>query len=135
MILSLDDEPLIGILIEDAVAEQGGKAVSVVSCAEALQWLDSVHFDAAVLDVRIGNGDCKAVADKCREMNIPFVISTGDPDGPTFGAGERVVKPFYTEDLVAAFLRVLPGRGNNVVPLKPTPGSESLAELLNAASP
>jgi hypothetical protein len=58
--------------------------------------------------MRIGEGDCKEVAELLCQQGAPFVITSGDIQGPDFGAAARVNKPFSPEDVIAALLSVLP---------------------------
>jgi hypothetical protein len=80
-ILVLEDEPFIAIGMHEDLIRAGAK----VLCAQALTTLESLRADVAALNFRVGEDTCAAVAERCEELGIPFVLSSGLPDG---GEGE-----------------------------------------------
>lgn len=107
-ILVLEDEPLITFLVEEQLLAAGASVKAAGSTAQALQLLTAGPFDAAMLDVRIGDGDCSDVAEELRLRGIPFILTTGDTHAPDFGARLSLTKPFSEEQLIQALLSVLP---------------------------
>ena len=100
-VLVLDDEPMILIDIECALEDEGALFVGARTVREALNYVEQHVPDVAILDVNLGRGEtCAPVAERLRELGVPFVLFTGDLDRK----GEPVS-----------------GLGGNVIP-KPTPG-------------
>jgi DNA-binding response OmpR family regulator len=107
-ILLLEDEPLISMMFKNDLDDAGATVIVASSCIEAMNAARAQRFDAATLDLRIGDGDCKTVADLLKEQGVPFIVTTGDVEGPDFGAAARLIKPCLSESLIHALLSVLP---------------------------
>jgi DNA-binding response OmpR family regulator len=108
-ILLLEDEPFIALAIEQDLAEVGATVLSAATCSQALWLLLHERIDVAVLDFRIGDENCEAVAQRCRELGVPFVITSGlTSDGDTLGASEWLDKPFPIEQLLDCLSEILP---------------------------
>jgi DNA-binding NtrC family response regulator len=76
-ILAVEDDYV--VLLEIATVLEAAAAV-VLKCTtveDALQAIDANRFDAAVLDMRIGQGTVAPVAHKLAELGTPFVFYTG----------------------------------------------------------
>jgi DNA-binding response OmpR family regulator len=106
-ILVLEDEPLISMMLEEELAEAGATVVSTYNCQGALEAISTQGFAAATLDLRIGDGDCREVAELLHQQAVPFIVTSGDNLAPDFGAAARLVKPFGPGQLVNALLSVL----------------------------
>lgn len=107
-ILVLEDEPLITFLVEEQLLAAGARVKTAASNAEVFQLLTAGPFDAAMLDVRIGDGDCSDAAAALRRRGVPFIVTTGDTHAPDFGAHRSLTKPYSEEQLIEALLSVLP---------------------------
>jgi DNA-binding response OmpR family regulator len=112
-ILVLEDEPLITLMLEDELARAGAAVISAYNCRQALASAQAERIDAATLDLHIGGGDCKPVADLLHARGIPFIVTTGDLDAPDLGAAGKVLKPFNPEHLIRTLLDVLPPAQND----------------------
>lgn len=79
--LLVEDEPLILLDLEFAVEDSGHHFVSASCLAQALNHLAECRIDVAILDVNLGRGQtCVPVADELQQMEIPFVLHSGDLD-------------------------------------------------------
>lgn len=100
--LVVDDEPLIGMMMEDFLDAMGVEEVVVVQDVEgALSQITAGRFDAAILDVNLAGGvRSDAVAERLAMMGVPFAVASGDPLAPP-GWGERPLlsKPYTLTDL------------------------------------
>lgn len=78
-VLVVEDEPLIGMLLEAMLTELGYRLVGPVgSLDEALHAAERPELDLALLDINLGQGDTSfAVADRLRERGIPYAFVTG----------------------------------------------------------
>ncbi len=77
-VLVVEDEPLVAMLIEDALSDAGYEVLGPASSvAEALRLLGSLSPDAVVLDLNLGGENSVPVADAAAARAIPYVIATG----------------------------------------------------------
>lgn len=105
-VLILEDEPLIALDHDEIVERAGFTQVTIFStCTAANEWLQFNNPTVALLDVRLRDGPCAAVAQLLRNKGIPFVVCSGssqeDAD-PAFRSGVWVSKPCIPDDLIAA---------------------------------
>jgi two-component SAPR family response regulator len=110
-LLLVEDESHVAMLVEDMLADMGCHVVaSVARVSEALKLIEAMDIDAAVLDVNVAGEKVFPVAEKLRELAIPFVFATG------YGAdGVRedlrihpvVAKPFPQSQLEMALMKVI----------------------------
>lgn len=75
----VEDEAMVAILIEDLLADLGCVvAGSAATAAEAMSLVRAGQFDAALLDVNLGEGETSFdVADTLRRDGRPFAFLTG----------------------------------------------------------
>ncbi|WP_172351838.1 response regulator [Mesorhizobium sp. NZP2298] len=95
-VLVLEDEVLISMDVEEALIEAGFHVAALRSCVDAAAFLADHRPDAAVLDVRLTDGDCSAIARHLVDQGVPFVVHTGmisEGQDPVFLLGARVTKP------------------------------------------
>lgn len=102
-ILVVEDEMLIGMLLEDMLTDMGHKVVAVVPRVnEALAAVQREAFDLAILDVHLNGQAVFPVAEALIERGIPFVFATGYGErGLPENYRNRPIlqKPFAKEDL------------------------------------
>lgn len=80
-VLLVEDNMLIALDTEHVLQRIGAAQVEVAgSVEEALEILQHVKVDAAVLDVNLGRQTSLPVADALRERGVPFVFATGYHD-------------------------------------------------------
>jgi two-component SAPR family response regulator len=105
-ILVVEDEPIIGMLIEDMLIEIGCKNIeAVVSIDSALKFLADARPDFAILDVNLNGAQSYPVAALLKSRKIPFVFVSGY-DAAALDAAYADVqilqKPFRIGDLDSA---------------------------------
>lgn len=117
-VLVVEDEMLIGLLIEDTLQELGCIVVGPVGKLDAaLQLATSETLDVAILDVNIRGGHVYPVAEQLQARGIPFVLASGYGDwalDAAFRGQPRLNKPFTAKDLeeqVKAALQQAPRSG------------------------
>ena len=102
-ILVIEDEMLIGMLLEDMLADLGYEVAAVVArLKDALAAAQSQTFDLAILDVHLHGESAYPVAEALIARGIPFVFATGyGARGLPETYRERPVlqKPFAKDDL------------------------------------
>jgi PAS domain S-box-containing protein len=77
-VLLVEDEALVAMMIQETLAEFGFQIVGPVSTAsEALAAAQDSHFDAAVLDISLGDSLAYGVAEILEKRGVPFVFVTG----------------------------------------------------------
>ena len=106
-ILIVEDEVLVSILIEDALADLGIEVAGTVE--EALAHAESGDFDCAIHDLHIKGKDVFPVAEALAARGVPFVFATGYGQAgvPEKYRGRPVLqKPFMTLELERALAKV-----------------------------
>jgi CheY-like chemotaxis protein len=107
-VLLVEDDLVIALLGEAMLREIGCSEVcSVGSAQEALQALAEGPFDAAVLDVNLGDHASDGVAEQLASQGVPVVVATGYSDVEALPpalrrAAAHVVKPYTRADLARA---------------------------------
>jgi DNA-binding response OmpR family regulator len=111
IVLVVEDEPLIGLTVEDALGEAGYDVRLISEALEALHELESAAevLSALVTDIRLQGGrDGWQVARRARELNpaLPVVYMSGDSalDHSSQGVPQSVMvqKPFAAAQIVTA---------------------------------
>lgn len=102
-ILVIEDEMLIGMLLEDMLVDLGHEVAGVVPrVSQALLSVEQETFDIAILDVHLHGESAFPVADALMQRGIPFVFATGYGERglPDSYRGRPVLqKPFARADL------------------------------------
>jgi CheY-like chemotaxis protein len=77
-VLVVEDEILIGMLLEDMLGDLGYEIAATASRVdEAAALAQDGQFDAAILDVNLNGQDVYPVAEILARRGIPFVFATG----------------------------------------------------------
>jgi DNA-binding response OmpR family regulator len=103
-ILIIEDEPLIAMYIEDALARSGYRTVGPCETVESA--IEAAHrFDGAgaLVDLMLDGSDASEVTEILTRRNIPFVIMTGREETTLLPAGvvaPMLKKPFLAGDLL-----------------------------------
>jgi len=76
--LVVEDEGLVSVLIEDILLDSGCDiAGTASSLPEALDKVETLAFDFAIVDVNLNGLQSAPVAEALIERGIPFVLATG----------------------------------------------------------
>lgn len=102
-VLVVEDEMLIGMLLEDMLADLGHHVVAVVPrLNEALALVERESFDLAILDVHLNGQPVFPVAETLAQKGIPFVFATGYGERglpEQYRSRPILQKPFGKDDL------------------------------------
>ncbi len=104
--LVVEDEPLIALNVVANLEQVGAVVAAQASTVEeALDLIDSLPLDAALLDGNLGGEPVDAVAAALARRDVPFLFVTGYgreslPGG--FGSAGVLAKPFTEAQLIAA---------------------------------
>lgn len=127
IVLVVEDEPLIGLTVEDALGEAGYDVRLISKSVEALHELESATLvlSALVTDIRLQGGkDGWQVARRARELNptLPVVYMSGDSaiDHSSQGVPHSLMvqKPFAAAQIVTAVSTLI----NKAPPTPPADG-------------
>ena len=109
-ILIVEDDPLIALDLSSIVSSAGMVVVGAVPTTLAAEKvIEDNIVDAAVLDIRLENGDTIEFAKELRARNLPFLFQTADPRLLAGFSPPPIVlaKPFTPERLIAALRELL----------------------------
>jgi len=102
-VLVVEDEMLLGILIEGMLTELGHEVATIAPrVSNALAAVESETFDLAILDVRLHGESVAPVADALSAKGLPFMFATGyDRNGlpEPYRSKPVLQKPFTQDDL------------------------------------
>jgi CheY-like chemotaxis protein len=102
-VLVVEDEMLIGMLLEDMLMDLGHEVAAIVPrLKDAMAAVERETYDLAVLDVHLHGESAFPVADALIAKGIPFVFATGYGERglPESYRGRPVLqKPFAKDDL------------------------------------
>ncbi len=77
-VLVVEDEALVAMMIQEFLTEYGHSVVGPIGRAsEALVAAKATDYDAAILDINLGDGMAYPVADILSARGVPFVFITG----------------------------------------------------------
>jgi DNA-binding response OmpR family regulator len=107
----VEDEPIVSMMIEDALVEAGGNVIGPAGTAEeALELLDRADVHCAVLDIKLMNGSSRPVAQVLAHRGIRFIVVTGIDESqvpPEYKGAPVVQKVFAAHELVGAVAGIL----------------------------
>ena len=113
-ILIVEDEFLIALDIEDALGELGCEIVGpAATVADAMKLIEAMPPDAAVLDVRLGDGSTVPIAQELQRRGVPYVVLTGyerqQVDDPVLRNAPMLAKPLQRGALRGMLRQLLGG--------------------------
>jgi PAS domain S-box-containing protein len=107
-VLLVEDEALVAMMIQEFLSECGRAVVGPIgTAAEALAAARQGDFDAAILDINLGDGMAYPVAEILSARGVPFVFLTGyeaDTIDDRFSAVPILQKPIERQMLQRIFL-------------------------------
>jgi len=119
-VLVVEDEALVAMMLQEFLTEHGHSVVGPIGRAtEALVAAKETDYDAAILDINLGDGIAYPVADILSARGVPFVFITGyeaDTVDDRFSHVPVLQKPIERQALQRLF----------VAGLSVTAGSEAL---------
>lgn len=101
-ILVLEDEPIIGLALEDQLTDRGATVYFADRIEEATAIVESKPIDWAILDVNVHGRPSYEVAEALNERGIPFLFATGYGDlshPAAFASARTVSKPYSIEEI------------------------------------
>ncbi len=102
-VLVVEDEMLIGMLLEDMLTDLGHEVAAIVPrLKDALAAVERESYDLAILDVHLHGESAFPVAEALIAKGVPFVFATGYGERglPETYRGRPVLqKPFAKDDL------------------------------------
>lgn len=100
-ILIVEDEVLVAMLLEDMVVQLGAELAGTASnLEEGLALVTQQDFDAAILDMNLGEHDSRPIADKLKSRSIPFILATGYGGSASNPHGIMILeKPYVVEEI------------------------------------
>lgn len=110
-LLLVEDQLDLAELVRQALSDQGNAVTHADSVFEAMNLLRDGAFDAAILDIELGDGVVFPVADRLVELGVPYLFASAVyiEAVPARHQGARfVAKPFHIpqlQDAVTATLR------------------------------
>ena len=108
-ILILEDEPVIGLALEDMLQRNGAYVLFASGIEEACQLIESEPVESAILDVNVHGAESYPVASMLARRRIPFIFATGygDRSHPAeFAAIPTIAKPYSADDIRKALDQV-----------------------------
>jgi DNA-binding NtrC family response regulator len=113
-ILILEDEPIIGLALEDMLQRQGAHVFFASGIEEACELIEAEPVESAILDVNVHGAQSYPFASMLAERSIPFIFATGygDRSHPSEFAGVPTIsKPYSADDIRNALDAAGSGRG------------------------
>jgi DNA-binding response OmpR family regulator len=78
LVLLLEDEAIIAINLQEELQDRGFRVAGpFMTCAAALEWLQSATPHTAILDTLLRDGPCRDIAFELDRRGVPFVIYSG----------------------------------------------------------
>jgi CheY-like chemotaxis protein len=113
-VLVVEDEILVGWLLEDMLADLGCTVVGPAArVTQALEMVSAGAIDAAVLDVNLDGQSTYPIADALAARGVPFAFSTGyDKNGlrNSHLTAPVLQKPFHLAELADILAKLLTPR-------------------------
>ena len=107
-VLIVEDEFLIAMEAQAIVEDAGGTVLLANSVARVREYLDSEdEIDAALVDLKLGDGDTLPLLADFRLRRIPVVVASGFDAGRDLPGIPVVAKPYRSADVLAAIQSVL----------------------------
>lgn len=109
-VLFVEDEPLVAMVVEEALESYGAVVTHARSIDEALAALEAeTDVAIAVLDINLRGQLSWPIAEALRERGIPFLVTTGYGESMSNQAPEAPLlpKPYSIADLLKQLQELL----------------------------
>jgi CheY-like chemotaxis protein len=110
-IFIVEDEPLIGLLLQGTVSDLGCDCVGPVSSLEAaLAMARTAEFDAAIMNLVIHGKPAYELCQVLADRNIPFAFASGIPRDsiePLWRERLFIAKPFSDAEIAQVLAKLL----------------------------
>jgi DNA-binding response OmpR family regulator len=105
-ILLVEDEHLLAVMLQDLLHDTGYVVTHVDNLSTALESVARERFDAAMLDINLGDEEVYPLAERLREMAVPFFFASARGAAGLAHAfrGHPVVPKPYRIDQIEAML-------------------------------
>jgi CheY-like chemotaxis protein len=114
-ILVIEDEPIIGMDIRQALEQAGATVTQTTTVRHALILVEHDGLSGAIMDHALADGDSTVLCIRLKQRGIPYVSYSGfdpvkgaDPDSPWVG------KPASMDTLLSTLAGLLVGRPERV---------------------
>jgi DNA-binding response OmpR family regulator len=104
-ILVVEDEPLLAMLLEDVLGEQGARVVGpAFNLAQGLSLAESAEIDGAILDINLGGQESYPIADILHARSVPFLFATAyaHEANPYADRAPLLLKPYHLRAVLDA---------------------------------
>lgn len=113
-VLIIEDEPMIAMLIQDALEEAGATSFAFAATEQDAVNLALEHPPEAITaDVRLLDGTGPQAVERIRGRigSVPAIFITGSPEAcPSCGSVDPVlIKPVHARQVIGAFQRLMIG--------------------------
>lgn len=108
LILILEDEPIVGLALEDMIEDAGGRSVSAERIEQALELVAAEPLDAAILDINVHGKQSYPVAAALAARGVTYIFATGYGDTvhpADFADVPTVTKPYSFVEIETALQR------------------------------
>ena len=107
-ILVVEDEPLIGFDLADALEAAGAQAHYARRMSYALKLIDNHTFHGAVIDWDVPDETAETLCKSLEERGVPYVVYSGLTQKPNgCDRGLFIPKPTTTEHLIGAVTQIV----------------------------
>ncbi len=109
-VLVVEDEPLVAMVIEDALEAMGHEVVGPIALlSEAVETATSQAIDCAILDINIRGGLSYPVAEILLQQGRPILFATGYRDWtlPDGLSSQRFMAKPYSQDILEQEIQLL----------------------------
>lgn len=111
-VLIVEDQPLIALQLAASLNEAGAKVAGAgASVRQTLDLLETLVFDAALLDFKLGEENVLPIAEILAARGLPFVFASGYGESlqlpPAFANRPVVAKPYQIDKIMAALKAAL----------------------------
>lgn len=129
-ILVVEDEPLVAMVLEDALEDLGCVVVGpAFNLREAEVLVREAPVDGAILDVNLGDCTSDPIAARLQAQCVPFVVASGyDDRDPLPGACATLRKPYRPADVKTALAELFPNCGTSSLDSAPEDPRPSASE-------